>query len=172
MTLTKKSQAFLRPLLNSVVHVHIFDEQSSLVISKPHVAKQVQHILNLEKIAPQEVMIHFVSTERISELHEQFFDDPTPTDCISFPIDQEILGEVFVCTDVAVSYAKEHQLDPYDEASLYVVHGLLHLMGYDDIEEKDRSMMRKKEKSCMQSLMDHHLGMHPTHFQHGYGETH
>ncbi len=147
------------------MNVHTFDEQSSISISKTHVDALVQHVLELENIQTEEVMVHFVTRERICDLHSEFFDDPSPTDCISFPIDENTLGEVFVCTDVAIEYAKEHNLDPKDETTLYVVHGLLHLMGYDDIEEKDQRMMQIKEKSCMQSLRKHHLGIDSDHLQ-------
>jgi probable rRNA maturation factor len=43
-------------------------------------------------------------------------------------------------------------LDPYRETILYLVHGLLHLVGYNDLEPKDKAAMRRKEKSCMRKL--------------------
>ena len=91
-------------------------------------------------------------------LHARFFGDPSLTDCISFPMDSEaqegyrILGEVFVCPQVARRYAESHKGDPYWETTLYVVHGLLHLMGYDDISEKERSLMRAAEGRQMRHL--------------------
>lgn len=145
------------------MQVHIFDEQSALTISKKHVEQVVLHVLLLEGINTDEVMVHFVDKKRISDLHDQFFDDPTPTDCISFPIDQHTLGEVFICTDVAIEYATAHKNNPEDEATLYLVHSLLHLMGYDDIDEKDRRIMRKKEKNCMQGLIEKGYAIHPDH---------
>ena len=69
----------------------------------------------------------------------------------------KILGDIFVCTDVACQYAKEHNIDSYNEMTLYVIHGLLHLIGYDDIEENDKKAMRKKEKSCIDLLRDRNL---------------
>lgn len=55
------------------------------------------------------------------------------------------LGDVFVCPRQAIFYADENGLDPYRETTLYIVHGLLHLLGYDDIEESDAKLMRRKE---------------------------
>ena len=63
-----------------------------------------------------------------------------------------ILGDVFVCPETAVDYANTHDLAPYHELSLYIVHGLLHLMGYDDILEEDRNEMRKAEEKHMKHL--------------------
>lgn len=99
-----------------------------------------------------EVSIYLVSTKAICKLHEEFFQDPSTTDCISFPLDKKHLGEIFVCPATAVAYAKKKKLNPYRETALYIVHGLLHLLGYDDLRAKDKRTMRKKEKSCMAHL--------------------
>jgi len=123
----------------------------------------VKALLSYLNVDCYEVIFHFVNEPEICELHEEFFDDPSTTDCISFPIDDEktvenrILGEVFVCTDTAIKYAKEHNLDPYEEAYLYIVHGILHLIGFDDIKENDRIIMKKKEKQCMDFLKNENL---------------
>ena len=64
-----------------------------------------------------------------------------------------ILGDIFVCPKTAIDYAAKSGQDPYLEVRmLYIVHGLLHLMGYDDIESQDRKRMRAAEKRHM-----HHL---------------
>ena len=69
----------------------------------------VQAILENEKIATDEVNIYFVDKKDISDIHMKYFNDPTPTDSISFPIDSQeddsyykILGDVFVCTEVGI----------------------------------------------------------------------
>ena len=108
--------------------------------------------LSFFKIPYEEVSIYLVSEKQIAKLHDQFFQDPTSTDCISFPLDEKHLGEVFVCPKVAIVYATERGIDPYTETALYIIHALLHLIGYDDLEKNAKRLMRKKEKSCM-----HHL---------------
>jgi probable rRNA maturation factor len=102
----------------------------------------------------------------------RFFDDPSPTDCISLPIDSpnkashgfHLLGEIFICPQVAKLYAKEHDLSLLEEVIRYAVHGLLHLIGYDDIQLKDARAMRKKEEEVMkmvsQSLAPNHKSCH------------
>jgi probable rRNA maturation factor len=132
--------------------IAIFNRQKDLLINKSSVRALVKEVLRFLKIECDEVSFYFVTQKAISKLHEEFFQDPTPTDCISFPIDKDHLGEIFVCPATAISYAKKKKLDPYKETSLYVIHGLLHLLGYDDLKEKARRAMRKKEKSCMRHL--------------------
>ncbi|MDQ8202820.1 rRNA maturation RNase YbeY [Pelagicoccus sp. SDUM812003] len=99
-----------------------------------------------------ELSIAFVSKKEIARLHADFMDDPTPTDVITFPGDPdiELAGEICVCPEVARDYAQRERLDFSEELSLYVIHGYLHLCGFDDIEESDRAEMRRAEKLAMQ----------------------
>ena len=119
-------------------------------------------MLKNESIKWNEVSITFVSEKEICSLHKKYFNDPSSTDCISFPIDSEyseysILGEVFVCPKVAIEYATKHKNTPGKELTLYIVHGLLHLIGYDDISEKERKIMRKKEAYHINLLQKENL---------------
>jgi probable rRNA maturation factor len=142
------------------VKVEIINSQKSLKISKLQVKRIVKAVLALESRCYDEAAIHFVTQSKICELHAQFFNDPSPTDCISFPMDEEeqggykILGEVFVCPQTAVEYAEKHQKDPYEETTLYLVHGLLHLLGYDDLDKRERLKMRAAEKKQMAHLKE------------------
>jgi probable rRNA maturation factor len=148
---------------NISVNVYSINQQSALQISQRAVQRLAKHVIGLEGREYDEVAINFVDVPAICKLHEQYFNDPTPTDCISFPMDDldelgyRVMGEIFVCPEVAIKYAESKHADPYDEISLYVVHGLLHLMGYDDIKIKDRKEMRKAEERHMSSLKEHKL---------------
>ena len=114
-----------------------------------------------------EVSIYFVTTPEICRLHNEFFGDPSPTDCISFPFDQEkeggyfLLGEVFVCPQAAIDFVmtqgEELNEDCYRETSLYVVHGLLHLLGFDDIRGEDKMKMQQEENRLMKDLIEKNL---------------
>lgn len=105
-----------------------------------------------------EVSVHFVDKESIGQLHAEYFSDPSPTDCISFPLDgpeveeQRVLGEVFVCPQVAAEYCAVHCGCVERETILYIVHGLLHCLGYDDIEDADRAEMRAAEARHLDAL--------------------
>lgn len=123
------------------------------------VKKVVGAVIALEKQVCDEVSVHFVTEKEICKLHKKYFNDPSVTDCVSFPMDDfesvtgyRILGDVFVCPQTAVYYAQEHCSDPFLECTLYIVHGLLHLMGYDDMEPKLKAAMRKAEKKHMNNL--------------------
>lgn len=140
--------------------VHVENNQKDLQIFLPGVESLANSVVTFEGYQYDEVGIHFVSSQEISALHQEYFNDPSTTDCISFPIDNSSqtetyrpLGDVFVCPEVAIAYAAKHKIDPYQELTLYVVHGLLHLMGYDDMEKGDKISMRAAERRQMRHLM-------------------
>ncbi|WP_420420887.1 rRNA maturation RNase YbeY [Simkania sp.] len=142
--------------------VNCYNSQDSLKIPPARVQLLVECMLAFKKVKTDELSIHFVDKKTISELHQEFFQDPTPTDCITFPVDapdedpggHHVLGEVFVCPEVAIEYAKDHKLLPYDEVSMYIIHGLLHLLGYDDLSLDEEKIMREEEKRCMKYLRE------------------
>ncbi|MCE5319156.1 MAG: rRNA maturation RNase YbeY [Parachlamydia sp.] len=116
------------------------------------VAALVREAVAFERVSGSEVAIHLIGTKAMSRLHELYFQDPSLTDCISFPLDDEVLGDVFVCPQVARAYVLQNGGDFGWETTLYIVHGLLHLMGYDDIREIDRKKMRAAEARHMRHL--------------------
>lgn len=98
-----------------------------------------------------ELSFAFVNKEEIARIHADFMDDPTVTDVITFPGDPEFeqAGEVCVCPYVAQDYAARENLSFSDELSLYLIHGYLHLCGFDDIDEEDRAQMRQAEQQAL-----------------------
>ena len=146
--------------------VRIFNRQRTLALTALPVRRLVTHVLAQEGKTCDEVSIYFVNTPTICRLHADYFNDPSPTDCISFPLDEadddegfpyRVLGDVFVCPETAVKYAQSRSLDPYHEVTLYIVHGLLHLMGYDDMNPICRRRMRRAEKRHLQALITANL---------------
>ncbi|MCH9626674.1 MAG: Endoribonuclease YbeY [Chlamydiales bacterium] len=139
--------------------VLVFNQQDDLAIRVDSVKPVIQHLLTQEKRATDEVAVYFVSTQEISHLHQEFFNDSTTTDCISFPLDQEeetgyhVLGEIFICPMTALDFVQKTGGDCYQELTLYLVHGMLHLIGYDDIEENKRLEMRAAEARNMEPLI-------------------
>lgn len=146
--------------------VYISNRQEDLPLCRERIETLVKEVISSEGRHTDEVSVHFVSKEEISSLHDEFFDDPTPTDCISFPLDQDldtphhVLGEVIVCPKVACEYVDSEGGDPYEEASLYLIHGLLHLMGYRDKSEAEIEEMRKAEKRHMEYIRAHGYLLH------------
>lgn len=137
------------------VKLEIYNSQSDLSIDLESVKSLAEGILRFYRIQCELFEITFTTKKEIAILHDQFFEDPSPTDCITLPSDDlnngkcEVLGEVFVCPKVAIEYSEKNQIDPYEEVSLYTIHGILHLLGYDDIEEEDKKIMCVEEQNSL-----------------------
>lgn len=141
--------------------INVYNRQKALPLSPSSVRRAVVALSQFLSISCDELSFYFVSEKAISKLHAQHFNDPTPTDCITFPIDSSYLGDIFICPKIAMLYAQKKNLDPFEETLLYIVHGLLHLLKFDDIDPKQRSCMRKKEKSCMRHLNKLKVSLNP-----------
>ncbi|MBT4756928.1 MAG: rRNA maturation RNase YbeY [Opitutae bacterium] len=105
-------------------------------------------------IAQGELSVAFVTDATIGRIHGEFMNDPSATDVITFPanIEMESAGEIIVSVDHARSRADELD-EPFSrELSLYLVHGWLHLAGYDDRNETDRAAMRIAEQHALKIL--------------------
>ena len=86
------------------------------------------------------------------ELHAKFLNDPSPTDVMAFPYgDEDLFGEVLVNLDMAAEQAEERHLPIQGEVELYVVHGALHLLGFEDHDDTTRSAMRAAESRVLES---------------------
>ena len=112
------------------------------------------HVFTQLHVHPEcEVGITLVDTERITTLHEDWMNEPGPTDVLSFPIDEltpgtseqlsgpGILGDIVICPEFAHKDANEANRTLDQHVQFLTVHGLLHLLGYDHATEEDYARM-------------------------------
>jgi probable rRNA maturation factor len=99
-----------------------------------------------------DLSIAYVNEAEMTRLHKTFLDKEGPTDVLAFPYKDrsgKVVGEIAVCIPVAINMAKELDSDVEGEVMLYTLHGLLHIMGYNDAREKDAKKMHQKEKEIL-----------------------
>jgi probable rRNA maturation factor len=116
-----------------------------------------EYVLEEEGASGKEVSVLFVDDVEISRLNARHLGRNGPTDVLAFPMSEgekadvhpEILGDVVVSAERALDYAAEHGLQINDELSLYLIHGILHLLGYDDVNTTHKAKMRKREKELL-----------------------
>lgn len=96
---------------------------------------------------PGELSLVFLTDPALAQLHADFLADPSTTDVITFEGDASFgsAGEICVSADTAAAYARQHGRDFSAELTLYVIHGWLHLAGYDDLQPAKKRRMRAAE---------------------------
>jgi probable rRNA maturation factor len=96
--------------------------------------------------------VRFVADAEIGRLHEAFMGDPSPTDIITFPYDPEDGeqgGDIVISVETADRNAAEDGWATEQELRFLVLHGLLHVLGWDDATDADRSAMLTRQRELM-----------------------
>ncbi len=110
-----------------------------------------------------EVSVSFVTNEEIKELNRQYRNVDSETDVLSFPLDDEdddfsmdgdsmLLGDIVLSTEKIIEQAKDFGHSLEREMLYLVAHSTLHLLGYDHMEDDEKSEMRQREKEIMKKL--------------------
>lgn len=103
-----------------------------------------------------ELGLHLVGAKHMARLNEQFLHHTGSTDVITFgyeaPGSGRLHGDIFICVDVAISQARSFGTTWQSEVGRYVIHGLLHLRGHDDLRAAERRIMKREENRLLRVL--------------------
>ncbi|MEY4489965.1 MAG: hypothetical protein RIQ79_2473 [Verrucomicrobiota bacterium] len=101
-----------------------------------------------------ELSVSFFTDSALAKLHADYLDDPTTTDVITFEGDEPLghAGDICVSVDTALAYAEKHGVPFAEELLRYVIHGWLHLAGYDDLQPKKKRRLRAAEERALKLL--------------------
>ena len=111
-----------------------------------------------------DLTIMFVDPDPIAQLHMRWMNLEGPTDVMSFPMDElkpgtadnptppGMLGDICICPAVASRQAAESGHSAAEEMLLLATHGMLHLLGYDHMEEEERLEMEREQRFVMEKL--------------------
>ena len=142
-----------RGLAPASIEVEVSDTQGFLPIDPEPLSGLVRRVLEGEGIARGSVSVALVDDATIQGVNRRHLAHDWPTDVISFRLsdadDPLLSGEVVVSAERAASVARQFGVDPRAELVLYVVHGLLHLCGYDDLAAPDIDAMRRRESEIL-----------------------
>jgi probable rRNA maturation factor len=137
------------------IEVEISDMQGHLRADAAQLTGLVRAVLAAEGQRRASISIALVDQATIHSINLSHLGHDWPTDVVSFPLsepsDPVLTGELVVSAEMAASTAAEIGAEPIDELALYVVHGLLHLCGYDDTSEHEAAAMRRREDELLEA---------------------
>jgi probable rRNA maturation factor len=121
--------------------------RQDLTVDAEELTSLAQTTLQAEGVEEGELSVSLVSEEEMAQLHQRYMGEPGPTDVLSFPMEEtdgelRLLGDVVICP----RFAAANNRDLAAELRLLVVHGVLHLLGYDHEEEDDRMAMWARQE--------------------------
>lgn len=135
--------------------IEISNEQQTLSINEARLRQAVQAVIAESRFPIASIDVAVVDDEAIHKLNRDYLQHDYPTDVLSFPLssaDEPIEGQVVVSADTATAQAEEYGWPADSELLLYVVHGVLHLIGYRDKTTEDEAQMRAAERRVLSQL--------------------
>ncbi|MBS0263355.1 MAG: rRNA maturation RNase YbeY [Planctomycetes bacterium] len=147
--------------------ISIVNRQRAVPIDRRTLRSLARATLAMEGVSSAEISVAFVSDAEIHEINRNFLNHDFPTDVISFLLEGDgtdlagaagtvrrganrvLDGEIVISTETAAHNASRHQTTTSHELALYLVHGLLHLCGYDDLTPREKRLMRRREAEAL-----------------------
>ncbi|QDT31592.1 Endoribonuclease YbeY [Thalassoglobus polymorphus] len=147
--------------------IHLSNNQQLLPVHDSLVHDAVTQTLTAQNVASAEIVVALIDDKSIHTVNREHLQHDYPTDVISFlydssggttdedsePLlkgsDSHLDGELVISVETAIRESTTYQWDPLDELRLYIVHGLLHLCGYDDQTDSEKAIMRQREQAIL-----------------------
>jgi probable rRNA maturation factor len=138
------------------VAVFVANEQD-LPVDEVRLSTLARHTLASEDVDEVELSVLFVTSEHMKQLNSRFAGNDFATDVLAFPMMEEdesatILGDVVICPEVARGNATRLGSDYGHEMDMLVVHGTLHLLGYDHQNDADKARMDARQERVLNSF--------------------
>jgi probable rRNA maturation factor len=144
------------------MNVVIANRQRTKKINTRLLKQIVNGLFEELKITEAELGINFVGAKEMAKMNRRFLQHEGSTDVITFGYEKpearsqkselKIHGELFVCVDEAILQAKEFNTNWQSEVVRYIVHGVLHLLGHDDLRTAARGRMKREENRLVRLL--------------------
>lgn len=142
------------------MRVEIQNLQTKGRIDRKEITRRARSILKAMGETSGELSLLFTDDVYIRELNRKYRKINSGTDVLVFAMregeglkkDSPILGDVVISVETAKREARKRNRPLRKEMNLYLVHGILHLLGYDDIKAKDRKKMKAKEEELLRAM--------------------
>jgi rRNA maturation RNase YbeY len=114
-------------------------------------------LVELLGVKHYELVVHLIATPEMAQINQTFLGHEGSTDVITFDYTEDtrtkrLHGEIFICLDDAVAQARQFHTVWQSELVRYLVHGVLHLLGYEDLKPAARRVMKREESRLLHEL--------------------
>jgi probable rRNA maturation factor len=153
-------------ILMSLSMIFIKNQQRTIGVDVKRIKKTAESILAFLNIPNHELSILLLDNKGITEINKKYLSRNRPTNVISFALNEgefgninpHVLGDVVISVEKAQEQAKIKGKTLEEEISFLLIHGILHLLGYDHVKGKrERERMREKEKEVYRFVMQKEL---------------
>lgn len=142
--------------MSDTKNIFVINRQRLLKLDSDKIKSLARYVLENEKISNDVgINLMFVRNNLIRKYNKEFLNKDNPTDVISFegnPNDGSA-GDIIISVEKAVEYAAQNNIDVDEEISRYIIHGILHCLGYEDIIDKDRRAMFKRQEELLRQYL-------------------
>ena len=130
------------------MEIQIYNQTETIPENEDTIRKLTQWICQKLKLPVKTLNIIFTNDETLLALHNDYLNDDTYTDVMTFNLgDQTIIeGEIYISTDRAKENAVQYKVSVFNEIARLIIHGCLHLYGYDDKKAAEQKLMKDKEE--------------------------
>ena len=135
-----------------MLHVDLANQQQRQAVDGPRLIEAARRVLTEEGVRAGSLSLAVVDDDTMRRLNRQYLQHDYATDVLSFVLDgggERLDGEVIVSADTAAAECVRYGWNVGDELLLYVIHGTLHLVCYDDQTPADQAAMRAKEAAYL-----------------------
>lgn len=132
------------------MEIEIHQLPESLKLNIKTLKKKIRAICDDISLNAKSVTVVFVTDDYLTEMHAHYLNDPDKTDVITFNLgDDEIEGEIYISHERAGEHAGRFGVSFDEEVFRLIIHGLLHLAGFNDLEDEQRVVMKESENSLL-----------------------
>ena len=134
--------------------INIFKECKDIDFYKDHIIQLINLSLEATRYNQVKINIIFCNNDKLNSFKQEYFNDDALTDIITFPIknDNDLEAEIYISIEMAKINAEKFNVSLNNELSRLIVHGILHLIGFNDDTEDSKKIMFLKQDEIISNF--------------------
>ena len=137
-----------------MIEINIFQEFEDIDFHKNHIVQLINLSLEGTKYTQVKINLIFCDNDKLNSFKREYFNDDVLTDIVTFPIknDNDLEAEIYISIEMAKINADEYNVSLNNEISRLIIHGVLHLIGFNDDKEDAKKIMFSKQEEIISNF--------------------